>query len=708
MKSAPFAKPYLMLTVGAAVSVLMLLASTLLALRAPCFYGIERSAESIHLWREAQRIEVLGIRTESGASYRFQPTDLLQSPDVFADYARFNAWFARQSRLLQAAQAPGAQWLTADGPMPIHQQSQRKLEDLPTRFWLANIAGPLAVMLGFWFAAFRQYGDLTTWLCINALAFCAVGNTHSIFNNRQLFLDSTLFQLVISVNHLAISGYGVSLLALLCRFPRHLLGQRSLWLSLIPFLLWLNETQQWIEWPVHTFFIYQVPVYLLGIGAALLQWRHARARPDDKAAMLWFFTSILLSVSIILGLTFLPILLGRTPIVDDGIAHGFGLMVYAGLLLAVMRYRLFDIERWGLNILVWYLASVALLVLDLFFVGMIGLSQLASLPLAAIVLFWLYLPLRGVLRRRLDPTAVDAPEHEVFTRLATALISDHSPGGVARSWREFLHEAFNPYQILSLPYPQSRPCIEDSGIALHCPIPAQARAVAVLLKQQGKRLFNKADVHKVSAMLEIAERIICQQEEKAAQLHSERERIAMDLHDDVAPQLLALMHTTEGRPRMLARSAFKLLRESVYSLQSSEPMSLVDSADSIHSDLDELCRSAGVQLEWHSGIDDYTRVLRRQAHTNLARICREAVTNAIRHSAVKTIRVEFHSIAERAEICVSHARPTRDAAPPEPESWVPGKGLINMRKRAAEIPATLAIFNDSGRLCVRLHINWHN
>lgn len=161
----------------------------------------------------------------------------------------------------------------------------------------------------------------------------------------------------------------------------------------------------------------------------------------------------------------------------------------------------------------------------------------------------------------------------------------------------------------------------------------------------------------------------------------ERERIARDLHDDVAPQLLTLAHSAESVENAeRARAAMQTLRESIYMLNDPRQLALDIVLAEWRIEVAERTEAAGISLAWQQPTTLPELPLTSRQRLNLGRVLREAISNALRHAApsVFNIAVDINGPHLRMQL-------THDGHITPPESWLAGKGLNNMRARIAEL-----------------------
>jgi ligand-binding sensor domain-containing protein/signal transduction histidine kinase len=186
----------------------------------------------------------------------------------------------------------------------------------------------------------------------------------------------------------------------------------------------------------------------------------------------------------------------------------------------------------------------------------------------------------------------------------------------------------------------------------------------------------------------------------------ERNRIARELHDNLAQEILGasvqleivarLLHASPeqarthlDRARALVRSSVAEARRYVWDLRSQS----LEERD-LPSALAEMTRrlASESQARTQFEVGGTFRPLPRQVENNLLRIGQEAVNNAVRHSGAQTISVSLDFDARAVRLSVRD-----DGRGFDPNTNGGGRfGLVGMRERAAEMGGSLAVKSAPG------------
>lgn len=186
----------------------------------------------------------------------------------------------------------------------------------------------------------------------------------------------------------------------------------------------------------------------------------------------------------------------------------------------------------------------------------------------------------------------------------------------------------------------------------------------------------------------------------------ERNRIARELHDNLAQEILGasvqleivarLLNTSPekarahlDRARMLVRSSVAEARRYVWDLRSQS----LDDKD-LPAALAEMTRrlAAGSAARTRFEAGGTLRPLPRQVENNLLRIGQEAVNNAVRHSGAQTISVSLDFDAHEVRLSVRDDGRGFDPNANGGDHF----GLLGMRERAAEMGGTLNVNSAPG------------
>lgn len=164
---------------------------------------------------------------------------------------------------------------------------------------------------------------------------------------------------------------------------------------------------------------------------------------------------------------------------------------------------------------------------------------------------------------------------------------------------------------------------------------------------------------------------------------SERDRIFRDLHDDLGAKLLTLIHTSADQEQAdLARSVLQDFRD-ILSRSTDASGSVLEVLAQIRDETEQRLFLAGVGLEWHQAADLPDPLLDSAQALHLFRIVREATSNALRHAQPSALRVRARAHDDLLVLDVT------DDGVAAPEAGGLGRGMVNMRRRAAELHGSI-------------------
>lgn len=224
----------------------------------------------------------------------------------------------------------------------------------------------------------------------------------------------------------------------------------------------------------------------------------------------------------------------------------------------------------------------------------------------------------------------------------------------------------------------------NDGMQMLVPAPEQGNHYR-LHAPDDKPPFSQKDIQLVSSLLKVSRQFISIQQALDQGAEAERQRIARDLHDDVAARLLTLIHKLDDQDCIeLARSILKSLRNSIYTLDSRSTTSISHALTDIRAEIQERFNSVGIFIDWHQQDAFNDLVFTPRQHINLQRIFHEITTNIIRHAKADFIHVAITRTGNRIHIFACDNGQGFDI-----KQCIPGKGINNIQTRIKELNGTV-------------------
>ncbi len=572
------------------------------------------------------------------------PVLLVEEPDTLPDYTSYNTFMQDQAKLATGLQENTLRLRLADGREVSLQTRAAGLGDLPFLFWFQIFVGAAGVMTGAIVWTLGEKNRATLLYALTGFGYLVFAPTAAVYSTRELALDSELFRALSVANHFGALFFTASLTALLWHYPRSLGKFPVVALCYLAALIcWLLDTFQIPETPL-VFHLGVLAIFMASFIFAGGHWLRTRGQPADRAALRWFLLSIYLATGLFAGTIILPAALNLPLPAPQGVMFGAFLIMYWGLALGVVRYRLFRLEEWWYSIWSWFLSGVAVVLLDFLLISALHVDAGIALSLSVAIVGWLYFPLRQWLWNRLGR----APQRSMQDWLPAALpLLIQMPEGEDRErrlqerWPELLRTVFAP---LSIENSAGRPGIQEDGLALRL-ADVQVGAPPLLMRhaENGSRLFTRHDVETLTALRRLFDLALEMLRAHESGANAERERIARDMHDDLGARLLTLLYRSPETEKPLVREAITCTRELINTLNLT-PVPLALAASRWRLEVRERTEAAGIRLHWTILADETNPpVLSARQHANLTRILREAVTNAIKHGQPENLHITLEA-----------------------------------------------------------------
>ncbi|KAB7627787.1 ATP-binding protein [Alkalilimnicola sp. S0819] len=684
-----------LIAAGSALALALVVLAVLLAVRQP-WLGLQ-------LRMEGPGLRVTAVAQSGPAAQQLVPGDLIVAledpalgrlhaagfepalePHVLASYQAYDARLQREGEFWAYLQQPHFTALLDNGSaLSLAPRAETPVRALPAPFWLFHLFGMVAWLTGLGVWAFRRGQPATRLFLLSGLGFFLATWSNSLYLSRELAIDPALLAALGQFNHGALYLMLGSLLGLLLYFPRRLVRRAPAYiLCVLGLVLVLNDHQRWWGWPLHDFYFPILLMYFAGVLAASWQWRAARGRPLDRAALRWMFLSVFISTGMSLMVYFVPAMLQRQLLISQTAMVGFAVTLYLGLALGILRYRLFDLERWWFGAWLWFFGGLAVLLVDAAVVFVFGIQPVAALGVSVIAVGWVYFPVRQWFWSTFAASGQEQLEDHLPT-LVGGLLAANGSADMAHRWCRVLKNIFHPLDVRWVAAP-SAPCLVEQGARMQVPVPGSDQGLELVYSQRGARLFGRRDLDMVRAMLTVTEQAEKARTAREAGAREERRRIMRDLHDDVGARLLSLvLGAPDEKQADRARAALRALRESIFALDDEVRVELLDCLDQWQLEVEQRLHSVPTVLEWHCEGVPGVSLCARQA-INLKRIIHEAVSNALHHAhpsrLVITATADQHSLRLRVN---------NDGAERRPAGQLPGRGLHNMRTRAMELGGSL-------------------
>jgi len=655
------------------------------------------------------------------ARLRLEALDLTPEPGEISRDDELQRFYQRQQQLSGLLADPNLTLRKADSQESQHlQMLSINFTELSLLFWVQVLVGVGAVIIAGWVWALRHRSQASCWFVLSGLATLLFTVSAAVYTTRDLALPATLFRSLVGVNVFGASLFGIAMIALFLCYPLKVKRWRRLTLiQALVFAIWtglslVGYVPAWAG--VNLITLVEMVVIVFALVA---QFVATRNNPAARAALSWLGLSVLAGAGAFILLNALPMVLGSDATMDQGVAFVFFLVIYFGLAAGITRYRLFDVGKWAFTFLFYSLGTVLLILLDAALILLIGLDRLPALGLSFFITGLLYLPMRDGLQRFFR-RAPDVKPHEL---LDLAMQVALAPGQAERraNWEALVQRLFEPLERIPLDQrileqnavitngalinaSFTNVTIADDGMTLLLPEVAGAPAMQLKYPASGKSLFSREAQQLAQQLVTLVERALSSRQAYEKGVKEERLRIAQDLHDDVGARLLNGLHADETRLRAIIRESMADIRGIVRGI-AGETVLLVDTLADLRAESIVRTDAAGIDLIWPiEGYDTSTQRIDYHLHKTLRSLCREAVSNAIRHAEANRLAVDISLVGNGIQIEL------QDNGKGYPDRVLKGEegfGLKGIRARVKNVGGTVQMENtqDGARILLSLENN---
>ena len=610
----------------------------------------------------------------------------MEEPDNLPDVAAYQQFMQQQQWLAESLRMQQLVAHSGQQQWPVHMQ-RRHLGDLPLLFWFQLLAGLGGAITGLAVFAFSKRSIATSCYALTGIGYAVATLSAALYSTRDLILHGQLFDSLSALNHLGVYVFGGAFIALLANYPRRLISPRSTLACILSGLLvWL--VGQFHLLPIPFYAQWMIISYLLGgIVLGIVQWRQSGQSPVDRASLRWFLLTIFLSTGLFSAFVVFPITLGFKVMVAQGWMLGSFLIMYWGLALGLLRYRLFDLEIWWFSIVSWLLGGLSIVLIDLCLISLLSLSNQTALLFSVALTGWLYFPVRqwalARIQRKHHQHVQDWMPQVLPLLLETRAHADQERQ-IRQRWPDMLQAVFDPLYIEPCYVEPGQPksgSISQFGQQLLAPDLSLAETrqhLALNHAARGQRLFNRQDVHALNALVNITQLALSVARARDTGARQERERIARDIHDDLGARLLSLLQQSNQQQQCIIRELLDDIRHLLNSLDG-EDIFIEDAIATWRAEIGERLLNSSIQLHWHHNLLVLPILTAFEFH-HLTRILREAVTNAIKHSNLSNLYINIFSLNNmELHISIENDGSFSDAG------FSSGRGIQNMLRRAKSL-----------------------
>lgn len=609
----------------------------------------------------------------------------MEDPDSNPTYETYNEFMRKQTELYDLLFYESLTIKLKDKDVTIYPQASRPLSSLPiASFWMVIAFGfsALIIVLSIWSS---QRGKIhIRILAVLGVGFFVGATFNSVILSRELVLHGELFYLLSSLNTFGIILFGLSIAALLWNYPKRLSNFPTTLLIYTLFsIIWVNQTWQIIELPLHAYFLHFLITFCFLVFFAIRQWLQSRDSLVEQTSLQWLLLSITLSLGVTVIFFYIPTIYSTQAILPISGAYFAVFMIFLGLVMGIVKHNLFNLSRLWQEVWVWIISGSLVLLIDLTLVYLLDLASGYAFALSAIIVGWIYFPARQwffIHVLKLQPRTIE----QYFPVLIEHLIADDAYRTFSDKWIGVLKEVYSPIKIEV----DDKKCetikIKNDGINLVLPSFDKQKTIVLYYRYNGKKLYDKQDKKLCQSLYDLTVRLfnIKNAQEQGAQ--NERKRIARDLHDDTAAQILTMIHSTDNDSIIKkSQNVLKSLRDVIYSLDTSATIDAQALLERLYSLAEERINLANLTLQWDVITPSDSITLNPRQHINIQHILQETISNIIKHANASHVHI-FTVISNDAldmNICDNGEGDDID-------SWTPGKGLNNIKTRVEEIHGT--------------------
>ncbi|MDH5517070.1 MAG: ATP-binding protein [Gammaproteobacteria bacterium] len=629
------------------------------------------------------------------AALSIEAGDLMIEPDDHASYKNYFLFFQKQTQLHQIVTAKTVLLKTADGKnIAVSPEAQKPLSELSFYFWFQLACGFAVVLMAamVWVYASDQMGPRLYMLAAVGLLVAIFPS--AIYTTRELSIDGELFEALSRMNQLGVlffCGFGTAILWYYPNRISHFSFIKAMLLAVgvlfsINYFALYESLHLGVRLPI-------VLWLLLDVTLAVVQWRRTATDPVARAQVKWFILAWFVGPVFYTALNVFPLLVGYEPVLTQETGWLLFVFVYLAIALGLIKYRLFNLDKWILTAWFWFLCGLAFILVDAIVIALTGMSQNISLMLLLAITGWLYIPLRQLTLDRVLARRSGRDQDNTVSALLNEILRRAPNEKPDELWPDILQQLFQPLQINQLDDRADKVTVQNHGQSILIPALPGSLAVCLYNAQKGARLFSPDDAALIESVWMIYKHVLAFQQAQHNGARIERRRIARDLHDDVSAKVLSLVYRADNDENAdLARETLSDLRSVIHDLES-KSISLKDAVREWRLEAKRRCEEAKLVLHWQQTELPESELLAIYK-SSLRKILRESLSNIIKHADANEVTVKLSYDA--GQFCLQIEDDGKGFDKNLAAKNKSGIGLSSIRRRVFDLGGELKIDTDHG------------
>jgi signal transduction histidine kinase len=402
--------------------------------------------------------------------------------------------------------------------------------------------------------------------------------------------------------------------------------------------------------------------------------------PENKAILLWLHLSAYLTITIPSALYLIPFLYGNEPFISVWFVFPCFFLLYIGMVLGVIKFRLFEIERLSKHLFYWLTGALVVISIDMMVIYLFNITSAYRIGLDLLLAGLVWFPIRQHLLDKILKDKVN-PEGYSLTVIESAL---NSKEPVNQRWRNLLQKVYQPVSSFNNEEANDYK-IQNNGLIIDIPSNGLLNSISLEGKSGGRKLFGKSDIDYIKNIQKTFSYIMQLKIEQEQNYQIERERIMRDMHDDILPRLNHIKNKVhDNQLKEHVADVYHELRNTIYLLDNDTSFDFIDYLYTWREEISNQLENSLIHLDWSTDLISRELPLAYRYQVEITRIIKVFITNTLIHSHAKNLQISVKENNATITFVFSDDGNCIDI-----NSISPGMGMKNISSRAKRISATV-------------------